>query len=157
MYKAWIDLNEIAGVAVARGDFRVSRFVESKFRKCFHFVCNVSATAIRVNDFTRTAVFFFSRASISFTFETHFKEHIARARVQYTMCKILLLNARPPMHVNYSWSPQVDRSVSMLLEEAPGENDENDEVAPAGPARKLQAVAVKVLHPGIKGQLKYLL
>ncbi|KAL0113006.1 hypothetical protein PUN28_012324 [Cardiocondyla obscurior] len=33
--------------------------------------------------------------------------------------------------------------------------DKIDDFAPAGPcARKLQAVAVKVLHPGIKGQLK---
>ncbi|XP_077280544.1 putative aarF domain-containing protein kinase 2 [Temnothorax americanus] len=33
--------------------------------------------------------------------------------------------------------------------------DESDEFAPASPrARKLQTVAVKVLHPGIKGQLK---
>ncbi|XP_032684508.1 uncharacterized aarF domain-containing protein kinase 2-like isoform X4 [Odontomachus brunneus] len=48
-------------------------------------------------------------------------------------------------------NPQVSRFVE---NEAPNENDENDKVAPAGPARKLQAVAVKVLHPGIKGQLK---
>ncbi|EFN88692.1 Uncharacterized aarF domain-containing protein kinase 2 [Harpegnathos saltator] len=69
VYKAWIDLNEITGVAVAARDSRVSRFVEN---------------------------------------------------------------------------------------ETPDENDKNDVAAPAGPraARKLQAVAVKVLHPGIKGQLK---
>lgn len=53
----------------------------------------------------------------------------------------------------------MDRFISIILDEAPNENDENDEVAPAGSraARKLQVVAVKVLHPGIKGQLKYLL
>ncbi|XP_014489555.1 PREDICTED: uncharacterized aarF domain-containing protein kinase 2-like [Dinoponera quadriceps] len=80
VYKAWIDLSKIAGVTAAEGDTRVSRFVESKFRKY--------------------------------------------------------------------------RCVSMILDEVPDdENDENGEVAPRA-ARKLQAVAVKVLHPGIKGQLK---
>lgn len=34
--------------------------------------------------------------------------------------------------------------------------DESDEFASTSPrAKKLQTVAVKVLHPGIKGQLKY--
>lgn len=32
-----------------------------------------------------------------------------------------------------------------------------DESGEFAPARKLQTVAVKVLHPGIEGQLKYLL
>lgn len=113
------------------------------------------------SDFTRSSSFsplslFLSpfSTSLSFAIETHFEKHIVRNLRR----KILLLNV-DACELQLESVEQADRSVSMILEEASDENDENDEVASAGsrPARKLQAVAVKVLHPGIKGQLKYLL
>lgn len=57
------------------------------------------------------------------------------------------------MQISMANLSTIQSDISIISDKVFNESDEFESTNPR--ARKLQAVAVKVLHPGIKGQLKY--